>query len=143
MATPTRKRRRTQASSATTDVAKPATGADALTCPECGRSFSRPAALGAHRQRAHGVAGSSQNARNRRSRTNAATATRPRRSRARTASAAPTGGSNGSTRRNNASGVDHDALLRLLFPAGIPPRHEVVVAVNDWLAEADKLARGR
>ena len=34
----------------------------ALTCPECGRSFTRPAALGAHRKMTHGVAGTSANA---------------------------------------------------------------------------------
>jgi hypothetical protein len=37
--------------------------------------------------------------------------------------------------------VNHDALLRALFPNGIPPRQEVVAAVNDWLAQADRLAR--
>ena len=31
----------------------------ALVCPECGKTFTRPASLGAHRNRAHGVAGSS------------------------------------------------------------------------------------
>jgi uncharacterized C2H2 Zn-finger protein len=30
-----------------------------LVCPECGRTFTRPASLGAHRNRAHGIAGSS------------------------------------------------------------------------------------
>jgi hypothetical protein len=30
-----------------------------FTCPECGRTFSRAAALGAHRKQAHGIAGSS------------------------------------------------------------------------------------
>jgi uncharacterized C2H2 Zn-finger protein len=30
-----------------------------LVCPECGKTFTRPASLGAHRNRAHGVAGSS------------------------------------------------------------------------------------
>lgn len=31
-------------------------------CPECGRTFNRSQGLGAHRQRAHGVAGSSKDA---------------------------------------------------------------------------------
>jgi uncharacterized C2H2 Zn-finger protein len=30
-----------------------------LVCPECGKTFTRPASLGAHRNRAHGVAGAS------------------------------------------------------------------------------------
>jgi uncharacterized C2H2 Zn-finger protein len=32
---------------------------DTLTCPECGKAFARAASLGAHRNRAHGVAGAS------------------------------------------------------------------------------------
>jgi hypothetical protein len=110
-----------------------------LSCPECGRSFSRPAALGAHRSRVHGVAGSSQNARSRRSRATAAAATKPRRARTQTAIRA----SNGATRRTARSGADHDALLRALFPDGIPPRQETIAAVNTWLAQADELARRR
>ena len=43
----------------------PAAGTQ-LTCPECGKTFTRAASLGAHRQRAHGIAGTSQNARSRR-----------------------------------------------------------------------------
>jgi hypothetical protein len=106
-----------------------------LTCPECGRTFARPAALGAHRRRAHGVVGTSQNARSRRGTIapQAATA-RPRRAQA---SARATG--HGAAA--DGGRVDHDALLRALFPNGIPPSHEVVAAVNDWLAQADKLAR--
>jgi hypothetical protein len=42
-----------RASKATTGV---------FTCPECGRSFTRAAALGAYRKMTHGVAGSSANA---------------------------------------------------------------------------------
>jgi hypothetical protein len=110
-----------------------------LSCPECGRSFSRPAALGAHRSRVHGVAGSSQNARSRRGRATATAATQPRRNRTQTV----TRPSNGAIRRNARSSVDHDALLRALFPDGIPPRQETIAAVNDWLAQADELARRR
>jgi hypothetical protein len=110
-----------------------------LSCPECGRSFSRPAALGAHRSRVHGVAGNSQNARSRRSRTTPATTTQPPRTRTQTANRT----NNGATRPNVRSGVDHDALLRALFPDGIPPRQETIAAVNTWLAQADLLARRR
>jgi hypothetical protein len=134
MATATRSsgRKRATTSKASTGSAAAATE---LTCPECGRTFSRPAALGAHRRRAHGVVGTSQNARSRRSASAPqATTTRPRRAQA-------------SLRATNRSAAadgrrpDHDALLRALFPNGIPPRQEVVAAVNDWLAQADKLAR--
>ena len=37
-----------------------------VVCPECGRTFKRPSALGAHRWQAHRVAGSSPQARSRR-----------------------------------------------------------------------------
>ena len=39
-----------------------------LSCPECGKSFTRAAALGAHRKMTHGVAGSSANATSNRAR---------------------------------------------------------------------------
>jgi hypothetical protein len=87
----------------------------------------------------HGIAGSSQNARSRRDRATAAAATQPPKSRTSTV----TGARNGATRPNVRSGVDHDALLRALFPHGIPPRQETIAAVNNWLAQADKLARQR
>jgi uncharacterized C2H2 Zn-finger protein len=100
-----------------------------LTCPECGKTFTRAASLGAHRQRAHGIAGTSQNARSRRTTKRGTTAQT-------TARAAATSASNGVA-------VDHDALLRALFPAGIPPRQDIIAAVNDWLTQADTLARQR
>ncbi len=105
-----------------------------LTCPECGKTFTRPASLGAHRQRVHGVAGSSQNAQSRRGATRKAAGTRTR---GQAKAAAATGTSAGG------GAVDHDALLRALFPDGIPPRQETIAAVNDWLAQADSLARQR
>ena len=135
MATANRPRGRKSATSArTTTSAK----SGVLTCPECGNTFSRPAALGAHRSRVHGVAGSSQNARSRRnaSARKAATAA-PRKAR----SASPTATLTAARARNG--GVDHDALLRALFPDGIPPRQEIVGALNDWLDQADRLASQR
>jgi hypothetical protein len=138
MAAPTRTRARTT----TADTPAPAKGSAALTCPECGRTFSRPAALGAHRSRVHGVAGSSQNARSRRKRTTAAEP-QQRRTRAQTSTAAPSRSSNGATRRSARIGVDHNALLRALFPDGIPPKQELIAAVDAWLAQADTLARQR
>jgi hypothetical protein len=143
MAAPTRKRTRVRSASTTaTDTAATTAKSAALTCPECGRTFSRPAALGAHRSRVHGVAGSSQNARSRRSRATAA-ASQQRKIRTQTPASAPSRSNNGATRRSTRDGVDHDALLRALFPAGIPPKQELISAVNAWLAQADTLARQR
>ena len=115
--------------------AKATPAADALTCPECGKTFTRAASLGAHRKMTHGVAGSSKNATS--NRTNASASSKRRTtssSRGRSTAAAANGG---------APPVDRDALLRALFPAGIPPRQDVIEAVNDWLKEAERLARSR
>ena len=38
------------------------TASGQFTCPECGRTFTRPQALGAHRRQAHGVVGTSKTA---------------------------------------------------------------------------------
>jgi len=122
-------------------------------CPECGRTFTRAAALGAHRSRAHGVVGASSAARRAR-----ASASPGRRGGGR-AAAAGNGGSTSTSRstggrtasstrgqrrtapRVQTGGINRDALLGALFPQGIPPREEVVRAVNDWLNEAERLAR--
>ncbi len=152
-----------------------------LTCPECGKVFTRAASLGAHRNRAHGVAGVSSSARTRptggrrvaRGRASAprttathvgsatrrpgsvaaraTTATKrgvaPTATRRRTpASKAVTGrrstGSGPTTRRRlrRNGRVDRDALLRTLFPDGVPPREEAIRSVNRWLDEAERLA---
>jgi hypothetical protein len=128
-----------------------------LVCPECGKTFTRPQALGAHRRQAHGVAGTSKNAKNqktvaaasgassrrggnRRTRatsTGASTATQT--TRTRRAAGSSTGGSGGGRRQ----AVDRDVLLRALFPSGIPPQQGVIAAINNWLEEADRLARIR
>ena len=107
------------------------TGTDAaLVCAECGKTFTRAAALGAHRKLTHGVAGSSK----------AATASRTHKpsTTARGRGRAEVAGVDGAGKD-----VDRDVLLRTLFPEGIPPRHEVVSAVSDWLNEAERLARSR
>ena len=126
-----------------------------LTCPECGRTFARPQALGAHRRQAHGVVGTSTTRRKAQTsaaakRTNAggartvaaAAATDSRRRSGRSTStrrARPTrAASNGNRRR-----VDRDALLQTIFPTGIPPRENVIAAVNAWLDEAERLTRLR
>ncbi len=107
-------------------------------CPECGKSFTRAASLGAHRKQTHGVAGAS-----------AQTKARTRR-RARTTSAATTAATKTPTRRRRArrtSGaatngrINRDALLQTLFPNGVPAREEVMKQANAWLDEAERLAR--
>ena len=129
-----------------------------LVCPECGRSFVTPAGLGAHRSRVHGVAGSSRpRARSRSGRNPAAgsAATRSRRTAASAATAASSGrsatSSNGRRRARSrstagarqAAGLDRDALLRVVFPAGVPARAEVIAALTPWLEGATRLARLR
>jgi hypothetical protein len=120
---------------ATRNASASRSGSD-LICPECGKTFSRPAGLGAHRQRVHGVAGSSKNA-----------SGRQRRLRSQQAASARNGRRGETTRRRSrgssadgrVTAVDRDALLRTLFPAGIPPRQDVIAAVNNWLDEAERL----
>jgi hypothetical protein len=106
-----------------------------FTCPECGRSFGRAAALGAHRSRAHGVAGATK----RSSKSSAGS-----RSRAASATAQPRGRRTaGAATGDGPTTVNRDALLKTLFPSGIPARESVVRAVNSWLDEAERLARTR
>jgi hypothetical protein len=114
-------------------ASKPAT--DVFTCPECGKTFTRAAALGAHRKMTHGISGTSKNATS--SRTNAAT------SRKRSTATSSRGRSTTAAANGGAQPVDRDALLRTLFPAGIPPRQDVITLVNAWLDEAERLARSR
>jgi hypothetical protein len=104
-----------------------------LTCPECGKTFTRAAALGAHRKLKHGVAGASKNATGNRKNAKSRGRTTPA-ARRTTVSAAANG---------SAASVDRDALLRTLFPNGIPPRQDVIAQVNAWLDEAERLARSR
>ena len=85
-----------------------------FTCPECGKSFTRAASLGAHRNRAHGISGASSSRR-----------ARP------------------ATPRRTAGTVDRDALLASLFPNGIPARERLIREVNAWLDEAERLAAQR
>jgi hypothetical protein len=125
-----------------TTKAKATPAADALTCPECGKTFTRAAALGAHRKMTHGVAGTSKNATGKRKTTTSRTV------RSSTTSGG-TATSNGRARRRTTtppaarSGVDRNALLRALFPNGIPPREDVIAQANAWLDEAERLARTR
>jgi hypothetical protein len=121
-------------------------------CPECGRTFSRAAALGAHRSRVHGVAGQSAHAkRNRSSRQQASRRTTPGPTRATAAARTRGRAANQTTARRarqpstvaRRDGVDRDALLRAVFPGGMPAREEVIRAVSGWLDDAERLARMR
>jgi hypothetical protein len=127
-----RRRQRSTATSTQVKVAGVKTGSGAtatLTCPECGRTFTRAAALGAHRRQAHGVIGTSASSR--------ANGSRRQRNSAPAKTASATTG-----RQQRAGTVDHDALLKALFPNGIPANKGMIRSVNSWLEEADRLARG-
>src|SRR6476620_8435172 len=112
--------------------------------PECGRTYVRAVAIGAHRRQAHGVVGTSSRARSagRAKRATATTAPRAGRTRARTASGrsstngraratSPTSG-----RRSTGVTADRDALLNLFLTIRRPPREDVIRAVNSWLDDA-------
>jgi predicted RNA-binding Zn-ribbon protein involved in translation (DUF1610 family) len=116
---------------------KATTTAKQFKCPECGRTFTRAAALGAHRRQAHGVAGTSA----------ASASARRRRNRG------PVGGTPSATRRPRQSstrarsaaddGIDRDALIAAVFPNGLPPKESVIREVARWLDDAEALARLR
>jgi uncharacterized C2H2 Zn-finger protein len=131
-----------RATSSNTDKRTTASSGDSsLPCPECGKTFTRPASLGAHRNRAHGVVGASAR------RTSTRRSARVGGSARRHSGASTTGGERIRTRsnsRSSASGrgaVNRDALLQTLFPQGVPPREEVIRRTNAWLDEAERLAR--
>jgi len=110
-------------------------------CPECGRTFTRAAGLGAHRRHAHNVVGAAsqsaaQAAKPATKTSPTETASRRRRTRTKK-TAAP-------ARRSSApsnGGVNRDALLQTLFPNGIPAKESVIRSVNSWLDEAERLSR--
>src|SRR5262249_54387211 len=107
-------------------------------CPECGRTFTRAAALGAHRRRAHGVVGATAQtrAKSTRSRT---TTTRKAAVRATAAGSAANGRRTARPRAASPSQVDRDALLQAIFPGGVPAREAVIRDANAWLDEAERL----
>jgi hypothetical protein len=147
--------------------AKASTGQ--FVCPECGREFSLASALGAHRKRSHGVAGTSRSATPSSSRVrrigqaaaSSGTAARTKNRIVTRAGATPATTATTRRRRSSARGgstrgrvaaqarsspnstTTHDALLRALFPNGVPARASVIAALEPWLAEADRLARMR
>jgi hypothetical protein len=110
-------------------------GGSTLTCPECGKPFTRAASLGAHRNRAHGVVGASKAAQRR---------SGSGRSGARSTASAPATRRQAArprTSRSSSDGfvVNRDALLQAIFPNGVPAREEVIRRANAWLDEAEKL----
>src|SRR5689334_18558372 len=127
MATPKRsapattapKRARTSTKSKTSKTAETkrtaASGAE-FVCPECGRTFGRAAALGAHRSRAHGVAGQSAQAqKSRQARQSSVSAATGRGTSAqRRSSANATASKQGRTRAKTVDGdgaIDRNTLL--------------------------------
>jgi uncharacterized C2H2 Zn-finger protein len=100
-----------------------------LKCPECGRSFDRPASLGAHRRRAHGIVGQS------------AAASRSRLRRSTSATVARNNVQATDAPTSETAHLDPDGLLRILFPQGLPARRAVIRAANAWLEEAERLVR--
>ena len=137
-------RTRRAATNKTKKETSAASGDGALKCPECGATFTRAASLGAHRNRAHGVAGASTRARRTRARRghrNGGSTTRrsatPQTTRQQTARARDRSNPSDGER----SGVNRDALLQSIFPNGVPAREEVIRRANAWLDEAEQLAR--
>jgi hypothetical protein len=119
--------------------AKTPTASSEFVCPECGRTFTRAASLGAHRHQSHKIPGATSKTAAPQTVAPATTArrtTRRRRPRNRTRTATPTAAaSNGAPNR--------DALLQTLFPSGIPAKESVIRSVNAWLDEAERLAQLR
>ena len=117
-----------------------------LKCPECGQTFTRAASLGAHRNRAHGVAGASARARRTRARRDHRNgkSTTPRSATAQTTrqQSAPTRGRGNST-DGGSSAINRDSLLQSIFPNGVPAREAVIRRANAWLDEAEQLARSK
>jgi Zinc finger, C2H2 type len=122
-----------------TPSSKTATATTEFVCPECGRTFTRAASLGAHRRQTHNVPGATnKTAAQTTESSNGTTArtARRRRARGRTQPARPT-----SNRPSNSA--NRDALLQTLFPNGIPAKESVIRSLNAWLDEAERLARLR
>ena len=122
---------RTRKASSETKSSPDQTAAGELICPECGKTFTRAASLGAHRNRAHGVAGASK-ARSTSRRRGPTASVNGRRRTTRTRRGATDGAR---------AGVDRDALLQALFPNGLPARESVIRAANEWLDQAESLAK--
>lgn len=111
---------------------------NAFTCPECGKTFTRAAALGAHRSRTHGIKGSSKRGASSGSSRTASRSRGARRPNGRSTSSPRQGARDGS-----AAQFDRNQLLQTLFPQGVPPKEDVIRAVGSWLDEAERLTNLR
>jgi C2H2-type zinc finger len=114
--------------------------AGTFVCPECGKTFSTPQGMGAHRNRVHGVAGTSPSAKANKSRRARGKGVSVRSS-SKTLARRGARPAASSTRRTGT--VDRDQLLSAVFPGGVPAKTSVFEAVARWLDEADRLARLR
>lgn len=117
-----------------------------LKCPECGQTFTRAASLGAHRNRAHGVAGASARAlrtRARRGHRNGGSTTSRSAAAQTTQQQSTTTRGRGNSADSGRSGINRDKLLQSIFPNGVPAREEVIRRANAWLDEAEHLARSK
>jgi hypothetical protein len=48
------------------------------------------------------------------------------------------------TKRDGAArAVDRDVLLAAVFPAGIPPKQNIIRAIDQWLDQAEQLTQMR
>jgi hypothetical protein len=132
-------RRRSSSGAAASSSQTPPTGGEFVR-PECGKTFSRAQALGAHRSRTHGVPGG------KRARASAGAKSRAAKAGARGRGGAAGGRSSGArTRSSQGEGgqVDRDQLLAVVFPNGVPAKVSVIEALAPWLAEGERLSRMR
>jgi hypothetical protein len=90
-------------------------------CPDCGRSFTRAAALGSHRSRLHGVAGSSPSAARARRAANGPNGRPTSRGRAATTATVTTGGIDGRKPTARTRGASNSGRARTAR-AGIAPK---------------------
>jgi predicted RNA-binding Zn-ribbon protein involved in translation (DUF1610 family) len=114
-------------------------------CPQCGRTFTRAAALGSHRRHAHNILGAASQTPAQTTKPPIKTAPTPkptRRRRTPTTTKATATPARRSSSPSNGS-INRDALLHTLFPNGIPAKENVIRSVNNWLDEAERLTRLR
>jgi hypothetical protein len=123
--------------------------AETFVCPECGKTFATAQGLGAHRSRAHGVAGTSRSATGTRAARKTGTKTGGSRKRGAASQARKSGTKTAFASRPAAASsppsadLDRDRLLSTLFPGGLPAKTSVIAAVGRWLDDAERLARMR
>jgi len=107
-------------------------GSGELVCPECDKSFTRPASLGAHRRRAHGVAGATKRPTRPTTTTRRSPAAPPQRRQSSVTRPASTG---------NHGTLSRDHLIAAIFPNGVPPKESVIKEISAWLDQAERLAK--